>query len=53
MKYNIIKPAPERILMSVESVNQDNRSSENKYKNRLIKIWIIWIKIRFKNINEI
>jgi hypothetical protein len=38
MKYNIIKPAPERILMSVESMKQENPSTENKYKNRLIKI---------------
>ena len=41
MKYNIIKPAPERILMSVESMKQENPSTENKYKNRLIKIGII------------
>jgi hypothetical protein len=39
--------------MSVESMKQENPSTEIKYKNRLIKIEIFWIKIRFKNINEI
>jgi hypothetical protein len=38
MKYNIVKPAPERILMPVESLNKENPSTENKYKNRLTKI---------------
>jgi hypothetical protein len=39
--------------MPVESLNKENPSTENKYKNRLTKIWIFWIKIRYKNINEI
>jgi hypothetical protein len=40
MKYNIVKPAPERILMSVEIMKEESPSTENKYKNRLIKIEI-------------
>jgi hypothetical protein len=39
--------------MSVEIMKEESPSTENKYKNRLIKIEIFWIKIRFKNINEI
>ena len=36
MKYNIGKPDPERILMSVEI--QKNPCPETKHKNKYIKI---------------